>query len=56
VARYKYGSKRAKKGDRKHGRCRRKPANKRYAAERRWEKAKARNVERMRRKFPNYRP
>lgn len=43
-------------GSRKIGRWKKKPANKRYLAERRWAKNKARRIARYMRKHPNWRP
>jgi len=45
-----------KKGNKKHGRQRKKPASMRYTNERRWIKNKAAKVRRYMRKFPNWKP
>lgn len=57
MARPKTGTpKKGKKGDRKHGRMKRKPAYVRYLAEHRREKNAARKLAKYMRKFPNFVP
>lgn len=45
-----------KRSSKKVGRSARKPAHKRYVAEKRWLKNKAKRIAQFKKKHPNYRP